>query len=235
MVHRQYRLNALESEAMINAFCNPKLLLGLACLGLLFALAGCATLSREECLRGDWYQIGVQDGQQGHLLSRLDDHRRACRDTRAILDEDAYRAGRDIGLQSYCTPVSGYRVAANGDTYGNVCPVGSEATFLQGYVLGAQVHRAEQDIDDAERRVRSLEARLDEKHEDIEQAQARAAAADGRDAVRQAEQMIWILRNDADDLRADLRDAQFDVDIARRAFRNVQERTSLQLQSLIGG
>jgi hypothetical protein len=47
--------------------------------------------------------------------------------------------------------------------------------------------------------------------------------------------MIWILRNDADDLRAELRDAQFDVDIARRAFRNVQERTSLQLQSLIGG
>ncbi len=220
---------------MINALSNPKLLLSLACLALMLALAGCATLSREECLRGDWYQIGVQDGQQGRLLSRIDNHRDACRDTPAIIDEGAYRAGRDIGLQSYCTPVSGYRVAANGDAYGNVCPVTSEAHFLQGYVLGEQVHRAEEDVDDAERRVRDLETRLDEKHDDIDEVQARADAAEGRDAIRHAEQMLWILRNEADDLRTDIRDAQFDVDIARRAFRDVQERTSLQLQLLASG
>ncbi|MBO6676657.1 MAG: DUF2799 domain-containing protein [Rhizobiales bacterium] len=219
---------------MINALCDRKWLLALACLGLLFALVGCATLSREECLRGDWYQIGLQDGQQGHLLSRLDDHRRACRDTPAIIDEDAYQAGRNIGLQSYCTPVSGYRVAANGDAYGNVCPVASEVSFLQGYVLGEQVHRAEQDIDEAERRVRDLQSRLDEKQKEIEEAQARANAAEGRDAIRHAEQVLWILRNEADDLRADLYDVRLDVSRARSAFRDVQERTSWQLQSLVG-
>lgn len=220
---------------MITAFCDRKLLLGLACLGLLFALAGCATLSREECLRGDWYQIGVQDGQQGHLLSRLDDHRRACRDTPAIIDEDAYRAGRDFGLQSYCTPVSGYRVAANGDAYGNVCPVASEASFLQGYVLGEQVHRAEQDIDEAEWRVRGLETALEEKREQIEEVRAEIETLDERYDVSGPERTLRILRNEADDLRADLRNAQFDVDHARRVFRDVQERTSLQLHVLIGG
>ena len=203
--------------------------------GFSLLLTGCATLSREECLRGDWYQIGVNDGQQGHQLTRLDSHRSACRDTPAIIDEGAYQAGRDIGLVSYCTPVSGYRVAADGDRYGNVCPINSETQFLQGYVLGEQVYRAEQDIADAERRVRSLESQLNEKREEIEEARASVESADNRRDIRQAEQMLWILRNEAEYLRRDLRDAEDEVDWARDRFLDVQERTSFQLQLLTSG
>lgn len=203
--------------------------------GFALLLTGCATLSREECLRGDWHQIGVNDGQQGHQLTRLDSHRSACRDTPAIIDEGAYQAGRDIGLVSYCTPVSGYRVAADGDRYGDVCPINSETQFLQGYVLGEQVYRAEQDIADAERRVRSLETQLNEKREEIEEARASVESADNRRDIRQAEQMLWILRNEAEDLRRDLRDAEDEVDWARDRFQDVQERTSFQLQLLTSG
>ncbi|MEQ8656419.1 MAG: DUF2799 domain-containing protein [Hyphomicrobiales bacterium] len=192
-------------------------------------LASCATLSREECLRGDWHQIGVQDGQRGHELTRIDRHRSACRDTPVNIDEGAYQAGRDIGLVSYCTPVSGYHVAAEGDRYSDVCPVTSEAQFLQGYILGEQVYRAEQAIADAERRVWNLESRLNGKRDEIKELRTSIAASDDRYDVSGPERTLWILRNEADDLRRDLRDAQFDVDHARRVFRDVQERTSLQV------
>lgn len=203
---------------MTQSLLHARLLLALGGLLTLLLLAGCATLSREECLRGDWYQIGVNDGQQGHQLARLDSHRSACRDTPAIIDEGAYQAGRDIGLVSYCTPVSGYRVAADGDQYGDVCPINSETQFLQGYVLGEQVYRAEQGIADAERHVRSLETQLNRKREEIEEARASVEAADNRRAIRQAEQMLWILRNETEDLRRDLRDAEEEVDRARDRF-----------------
>lgn len=221
---------------MTQTLLHPRLLLTFGgVLALLLVLAGCATLSREECLRGDWYQIGVNDGQQGHQLARLDSHRSACRDTQAIIDEGAYQAGRDVGLVSYCTPVSGYRVAADGDQYGDVCPINSETQFLQGYVLGEQVYRAEQDIADAERRVQSQETRLYEKREEIEEARASVEAADNRRAIRRAEQTLWILRTEADDLRHDLRDAEDEVDRARDRFLNVQERTGFQLQIFTSG
>lgn len=220
---------------MTQSLLHARLLLALGGLLTLLLLAGCATLSREECLRGDWYQIGVNDGQQGHQLARLDSHRSACRDTPAIIDEGAYQAGRDIGLVSYCTPVSGYRVAADGDQYGDVCPINSETQFLQGYVLGEQVYRAEQGIADAERHVRSLETQLNRKREEIEEARASVEAADNRRAIRQAEQMLWILRNETEDLRRDLRDAEEEVDRARDRFLDVQERTSFQLQLLMSG
>ena len=41
-------------------------------------LAGCASLSQHQCLQGDWYSIGVGDGQRGMPVDRLDQHTRAC-------------------------------------------------------------------------------------------------------------------------------------------------------------
>ena len=41
-------------------------------------LAGCASLSQHQCLQGDWYSIGVGDGQLGMPADRLDQHTRAC-------------------------------------------------------------------------------------------------------------------------------------------------------------
>jgi hypothetical protein len=214
---------------------NQRVLLALAGLLLALTLAGCATLSHEECVRGNWYQIGVNDGQQGHVLSRLDDHRRACRDTPAIIDEGAYRAGRDIGLLSYCTPVSGYRVGERGRSAPNVCPAETAPGFLHGHLLGEQVYDAEQEVAEAEQRLRNLERRLRDTQEEIDAAQQRVDAADNRDARRSARQNLWVLRNEADDVRADIRDAQFNVDITRQTLRDVRERTSFQLQVLADG
>ena len=50
----------------------PVLLAGILVLG------GCAMLSKEECLRGDWRALGVTDGLNGETAARIDEHRKAC-------------------------------------------------------------------------------------------------------------------------------------------------------------
>lgn len=32
---------------------------------LLGSVSGCSSISEEECLLGDWYQVGLSDGQKG--------------------------------------------------------------------------------------------------------------------------------------------------------------------------
>lgn len=212
---------------------NPVLLSLLGFAGLL-VLSGCATLSREECVAGNWHQIGVQDGQNGRYVSRINDHRSACRDTPAIIDEAAYRAGRQIGLRSYCTPQNGFRIGSSGNNAANVCPASTATNFLQAHQFGRDVYEAEQEVAAAERRVRELTSELEDKErrltssiENVEQALQYPSAdvSGGRRNIRQT-------RLDIRNLRAELNDARFAVEGARDRLADVRNRTSLQLQIL---
>lgn len=208
------------------------ILLAAGCLAGLTLLAGCATLSREQCLQGDWHGIGLADGQQGRTLDRLDDHRRACRDTPAIVNEAAYQAGREVGLRSYCTPVSGYRVAANGRGYNNVCPVTSEPDFLAGYVLGEQVRRARRDFDSAVSRVDRLASELESNQDDMDTVINQIANAGEGTDMAVLRSRLNELRRDSRRLRDDLRGARYSVESASDRLQEVEARTSLQLQAL---
>lgn len=57
-------------------------------------LAGCASLSQHQCLQGDWYAIGVGDGQLGMPADRLDRHTRACAQYGVTIDRQLYLEGR---------------------------------------------------------------------------------------------------------------------------------------------
>ena len=41
-------------------------------------LAGCTTMSKDQCLAGAWGEKGYADGAAGYPISRLDDHAKAC-------------------------------------------------------------------------------------------------------------------------------------------------------------
>ena len=208
------------------------ILLGTGCAAMLMLLAGCATLTREQCLQGDWYGIGVADGQQGRTLERLDGHRRACRDTPAVVDEAAYRAGRDIGLVSYCTPVSGYRVAEGGRRYAGVCPVAIEPRFMAGFVLGEQVRETRLALSTAESRLADLERELEAKRDEVVAIEEEIAGYDDRYDISGPERTLRMLRREARALREDVLDARYAVERARETLADVQARTSLQLQAL---
>lgn len=97
---------------------------------------GCATLSKQECLKGDWYGIGYEDGTKGHEHNRLLSHKKVCAEYRVLPDEIAYHRGRDEGLAVYCTEQNGYGMGSDVDKYNGVCPSELERMFLQGYLRG---------------------------------------------------------------------------------------------------
>jgi hypothetical protein len=113
------------------------------------ALAGCATMSQEECLRGDWGSVGFKDGEAGRAQSRLDDHAKACAKSGVAPQAAPYFAAREQGLKLYCTPDRGFREGRTGSSYAGVCPPGPERGFLVGYADGQFVHAAEERLSQA--------------------------------------------------------------------------------------
>jgi len=103
---------------------------------------GCASLSKEECLTGNWNGIGYKDGANGESASRLSEHQKACSEHKVNIDSNAYRAGRDRGLeQVYCKPRNAYQLGLSGKGYGNVCPSRLNVKFLAAYRYGKDINR----------------------------------------------------------------------------------------------
>ncbi len=124
------------------------------CLGLV----GCATVSREECLAGDWTAIGQRDGAAGRdgaaIFAR---HERACARLGETPDRTAWQAGYAAGLRDFCTPLGGLRAGEAGrpDRSG-LCPATARAGFEEGYALGLRAHRQRERIRSIAREARSL-------------------------------------------------------------------------------
>ena len=114
--------------------------------GGLIVLVGCASLSTEECKRGDWFAIGKADGAVGASMSRIDDHTKACRKAGVAPDLQAYTTGRKAGLTEFCTYQSGVAQGAENRTYKRVCTGPAEAEFLGGYDFGQQIYGLNQRI-----------------------------------------------------------------------------------------
>lgn len=75
---------------------------------LSFHLVACATLSEEECVRGNWWLVGYKDGTKGYDSSRLEEHAQACKDY-SKPDRNRYMAGRQIGLTYHCAESRAYK------------------------------------------------------------------------------------------------------------------------------
>jgi len=133
----------------------------------LAALAGCETMSREDCLYADWGRIGFDDGAAGRDLGALARRREQCRKFNGLKSDDAaYLAGRADGLARYCTPGNGYREGRDGARYEGVCPAESAGSFLAAYNEGREVYlaleryrRIEGDIFELERALAELRDR----------------------------------------------------------------------------
>jgi len=82
----------------------------LSCISIGFLLLqGCATLSKEECIQGNWYTIGYTDGAKGKSLDRLGSHAKACADYSVAPNRADYMAGRRIGLTYHCANSQAYK------------------------------------------------------------------------------------------------------------------------------
>ncbi|MDE0488317.1 MAG: DUF2799 domain-containing protein [Gammaproteobacteria bacterium] len=138
--------------------------------GLLLAASiagGCATMSESECINADWREVGRNDGLEGKRQTQLARHYDACIKYGITPDRDEYMAGREAGLNVYCTQDSGYWEGRNGVGYQRVCPASSEPAFLTGYRAGQSVYDAIENIRSVRGQMDSAKARIDSLEDEI--------------------------------------------------------------------
>ena len=132
------------------------LAIGLLIPGILI-LAGCASLSKNQCLNADWYAVGLEDGAVGRPLERLGDHRRACAEYNVTPQTERYLGGRNEGLKTFCNYERGYSNGRAGYAYVPVCA--AESGFSAGYQRGRELHDLTQRLTEVRNQIaRSKEA-----------------------------------------------------------------------------
>jgi hypothetical protein len=134
-----------------------------AVLLIVAALPGCASLSEAECHTVDWHARGLRDGHNGVVASRIHDYRTDCAEHGVVANVQAWSAGHQIGLLSYCTADRGYEEGISGRRYAEVCPLDREAQFLPAYRLGAARYQADSEIERINADQDRLHSRLREK------------------------------------------------------------------------
>lgn len=137
---------------------------GLALIIATALTAGCASMSKDECLAVDWRTIGYEDGVEGRSGDHIAEHRKACAKYGVRADLDQYQQGRNQGLREFCQPTNGYRIGVRGGNYYGVCPVELERPFLaafdsghQLYVLTARVSNTEAQLSSKRRELAGVE------------------------------------------------------------------------------
>ena len=135
----------------------------LCCLCLTLLLTGCATLNREQCQRGDWYGIGVADGQLGQPASRIDQHQSACAEYGIAPDNRQYMEGRAQGLIDYCRLDNAFETGLRGQRYQRVCPPAVDGLFDRYNSAAYSVYQLRQELDNIDSQLSSLEYRLQDR------------------------------------------------------------------------
>ncbi len=131
---------------------------------LVIGLAGCATMSGDECATSDWTAVGYEDGSRGYTSERFGKHRKACAKHGITADFEAYQQGRGQGLVEFCQPGRGFNLGVNGGQYNGVCSVELEADFLDAYRVGQQLYTLRSKVSSANTQIHNKKYEL----EDIE-------------------------------------------------------------------
>ncbi|KDM89745.1 DUF2799 domain-containing protein [Photobacterium galatheae] len=126
---------------------------------LLLTLSGCSAISEEECRLGDWYQIGLVDGQSGKK-SYAATYSEECAEYGVTVDLKTYLDGRKEGLKTYCTYENGTIVGQSNQSYENVCPAGLAKEFLSGYTPYRNLAQAQEKLSAYENNINNYKERL---------------------------------------------------------------------------
>ncbi len=182
-----------------------QLALGLSVFGSIYLLAGCATLSKQECLVGDWQAIGYNDGVAGYHSDRLASHTKACAKASVAPDYQAWERGRKLGLQQYCTINNAYNIGRRGSQLNNVCPITMANTLqtanqkgLDYYALNSQLDKDNRLLDTYQSEFDKLES--GEMLDFANEKEARARLLSLSDEIRDTKRRIRTTQQQLDSL-----------------------------------
>jgi len=173
---------------------------GLIILAGLLILAGCATLNKEECLRGDWRGLGMQDGINGEPAIQIEKHRKACAEHGIQPDERQYLDGRTEGLREYCQIDNAFRSGLEGRQYKGVCPLSIHTVFLRYNNAAYTVYQTREEIKQLNNAISNNQNRL------------RSKKATDKETIRQLQGEIRDRERQLDELRNVLRDRERRLD-----------------------
>ena len=190
-------------------------------------LAGCTTMSKDQCLAGAWGEKGYADGAAGYPISRLDDHAKACAKYQVAPNPAAYGSAREDGLRSYCTFEKGWGEGRAGNTYYGVCRPEEEAAFLPAYHDGLRLHEVEDAVETAEGALSSAEARIEDREDKLD-AKQRELRGEGRtdEERRRVRDRIEEVRGEIREARRNAREARDALDSAEWDVRRVRRELS---------
>lgn len=154
------------------------------------AIGGCASMSSDECINGDWMTIGFEDGARGYTTERIGQHRKACAKHGVSPDFAAYRRGREQGLVEYCQPGRGFDIGSNGGSYSGVCSANLEGPFIDAYNTGRQLYVLQSNVNRATASINSKERELERIDEEM---RAKEAALISSEAT--TEDRVVLLRD----------------------------------------
>ena len=154
-------------------------------------LAGCASMTEEECLTADWYERGVMDGRHGQPHDYLARHYEACAKVGVVPEDGLYHKGRAIGIRQYCTPENGERLGRQGSSYRNACPAELEGPFLERYRPAYRVYQAEQRVNTLNSNIQTKERELDREKDEDKRRRLRREIRDLDDQLRRARNDLY--------------------------------------------
>jgi hypothetical protein len=181
-------------------------------IALFLAVSGCATLSKTECLKAEWREIGFEDAANGYPVTRISEHRKACSKHDVAPDLDLYRAGHAVGLREFCRYANGVKRGLDGYQYEGICPAELEADFLAGYRKGHSVHelradrsRRQNELNTLREKLRKQEKLISEHEGVISSANSTPAQrSESLDIIREAEREITRARDDISEIELDV-------------------------------
>ena len=152
---------------------NSRLALKLGIVAAMAALAGCNSMSAQECQSTDWRTVGYEDGVNGYSGDRIGRYRNACSEHGVTPDLAQYQTGRDQGLTEFCKPANGFRVGARGAGYSGVCPADLDESFVDAYHSGRQLYTLRSRVGSTQDQIYSMRAELDQIDKDLVSVAAR--------------------------------------------------------------
>ncbi|NIZ05374.1 DUF2799 domain-containing protein [Pseudoalteromonas sp. HF66] len=130
----------------------------------LIVLAGCTSVSKDECLQANWQGIGYKHGADGTEYHDGLDALSQCGEYGVSADIDEYKEGYDLGLAVYCEPENGFTLGIQGVSYNGVC---NSTAFRKAWQEGNDRYQVQQRlayiddrIDDIDRRLKDIRAEL---------------------------------------------------------------------------
>ncbi len=159
---------------------------------LALGMAGCASMSEEQCKVADWHRVGLNDGAAGESPNRIGTYAEDCAKAGVRPNADAWRAGYYVGLPSFCTAQGGWRAGTAGasDKGGRCTGLPGDAVFRRYFSAGLEVHRTEQRLKQSTDESRRLEREIGRSRDD---AQVRSLRARLRDLDREQAYLRGVL------------------------------------------